>query len=219
MQVTLEASGLCPLIVHNERLADPLDDFTIAIAAVSKKRNKTIADHETIARLEFFGSLYTKPSLILDADGEVVADGGEEGVNGRAAIGMPAWNVVRCLQDGATRNKRGKDVLRGVHPIGDFAELKYDGPASPAELFLDGSFSIRKSVGIQRARTMRTRAMFVDWALQLPIEVDMTVFDLTTLEVAWKDAGTYAGLAEMRPIYGRFTGTITAADTNGRKAA
>ena len=206
MQVVLEARSSAPLVVHNERLADPLDDFTIAIAGVSKKRNKTIADHETIARFEFFGSLYTDPALTLDDDGELV-NGNKD--TGPCAPVLPAWNILRCLQEGAKRHKRGLDVLRGVHPLPPNAELVYDGPRDVEKLWEDGTFSLRKAVGIQRSRTMRTRAIFVDWTFELPVEVDMTVFDLTTLQVCWRDAGVYVGLSEMRPIYGRFTGTIS----------
>lgn len=208
MRVLLRADGHpenggSPLIVHNERLADPLDDFTIAIAGVSKKRNKTIADHETMAVLEFYGSLYTDPPLTLDGKGQLVNGNGTA-----AVVGMPAWNVLRCLQDGATRHKRGRDVLRGVHPIDAFVAIKHDGPADVIDLWKDGSFSIRKSVGIQRSRTMRTRAMFASWSLEVPVEVDETVFDVSTLKVIWREAGIYAGLAEMRPVYGRFTGEL-----------
>src|SRR5262249_49765792 len=51
------ASGGSPLVMHNERLADPLDPFARDIAKVSKKRNKTEADHLEIARLEFLGGM------------------------------------------------------------------------------------------------------------------------------------------------------------------
>jgi hypothetical protein len=35
------------------------------------------------------------------------------------------------------------------------------------------------------------------------------VFDLDALSRSWKMAGRYAGLGEMRPVYGRFVGTVT----------
>lgn len=191
MKVTLKAdgrtsSGGSPLIMHNERLADPLDDHTRSIAAVSKKRNKTEADHIEIGRLEFFGGLYT---------------------NGNGPC-LPAWNILRCLQDGAKRHKRGQDVLRGVYPITDHADVEYEGPRDPAKMWKDGSFALRKTVGVQRARTVRTRPIFTDWQIQLDVEVDPTVFDLDTLRNVWAEAGKYAGIGDMRPIYGRFQGTI-----------
>lgn len=178
-------SGGAPLIMHNERLADPLDDHTRAIAAVSKKRNKTEADHLEIARLEFLGGLYT---------------------NGNGPC-IPAWNIIRCLQDGAKRHKRGADVLRGVYPITQHADVQYDGSRDPDAMWKEGGFSLRKTVGIQRSRTVRTRPMFTDWQAELAVEVDPTVFDLDTLQNIWREAGVYAGLGDMRPVYGRFIGT------------
>jgi len=182
--------------MHNERLADPLDTFTQAIANVSKKRNKTTADHEELAHLEFLGGLYTAPPVDYPLNGH----------NPKPCL--PAWNVLRCLQDGGRRHKRGMDVPRGIYPLSEYAELSYDGPTDPEKLWQAGGFSLRKSVGVQRSRTMRTRPMFADWQASLPIEVDSTVFDLHTLKQIWKDAGIYAGLGEMRPIYGRFIATI-----------
>jgi hypothetical protein len=180
------ASGGAPLIMHNERLADPLDPIVRDIAAISKKRNKTEADHAEIGRLEFHGGLYT---------------------NGNGPC-LPAWNVLRCLQDGATRHKRGKDVLRGVYPLVDHADVQYDGPRDTAEMWSDGGYALRKSVGVQRARTMRTRPIFVEWQAELPIEVDPVIFDIDTLENCWRDAGKYAGIGDMRPIYGHFKATL-----------
>lgn len=182
------ASGGSPLVMHNERLADPLNDYTRQIAAVSKKRNKTEADHVEIARLEFLGGLYT---------------------NGNGPC-VPAWNILRCLQDGARRHKRGMDVPRGVFPLIDHADVYYEGDKvrDPDKLWKAGEFALRKTVGIQRSRTMRTRPIFVEWQASLSVEVDPVIFDLDTLQVFWGDAGRYAGLGEMRPVYGRFAATI-----------
>lgn len=204
MQFTLHldgrtASGGSPLVMHNERLADPLDDFTRALGEVTSRRKKTIADHEDIGHIEFLGGLYTNPPLSYPLNGK----------NGQPAL--PAWNVLRCLQDGGRRHKRGMDVPRGIVPLAEYATLEYDGPTDPEKLWQAGGFALRKSVGVQRSRTMRTRPLFTDWTATLPIEVDMTVFDENTLELIWRDAGMYAGLGEMRPIYGRFIGTIAEA--------
>lgn len=182
------ASGGSALVMHNEQLADPLNDFVRSISAVSKKRNKTEADHIEIARLEFLGGLYT---------------------NGNGPC-LPAWNILRCLQDGAKRHKRGMDVPRGVFPLIDHADVLYDGDSErdPAKLWKDGGFALRKTVGIQRSRTMRTRPIFTDWQAELAVEVDPIIFDIDTLQVFWTDAGRYAGIGEMRPVYGRFIGSI-----------
>jgi len=201
MKVLLKLDGRttsdgAPLVMHNERLADPLDEFVRAIAEITAKRKKSEADHEEVGRLEFFGGLYTEPGIT-----------GPDDVNGQKPC-LPAWNILRCLQDGASIHKRGLDVLRGVHPISISAPLIYEGPQSATKLWLAPEFRLRKSVGIQRRRVARTRPMFVNWQCELAIEVDPVVFDLHVLKKCWADAGLYRGLGEMRPVYGRFKGMI-----------
>lgn len=191
------ASGGSPMIMHSERLADPLDSFVEAIAAISKKRNKTKADHEELARLEFLGGMYCTPSLTYPLNGTA-----------SAKPCIPSWNVLRCLQDGAKRFKRGVDVPRGVYPLTEVVELVYDGPENPEDLWRAGTFSLRKSVGVQRSRMMRTRPIFTDWQAELMVDVDAEIFDVHTLRNVWKSAGVYSGLGDMRPIYGRFAATI-----------
>lgn len=181
-------SGGAPLVLHNERLADPLNEFSREIAKVSKKRNKTEADYREIARLEFLGGLYTD-------------DKGEPAV--------PAFNIIRCLQNGAKRHKLGMYVLRGVVPLIQMVPLAYEGPRVPDEMYRCGRFMLRKSVGIGGNRTMRTRPIFTNWSAVLPVEVDATVFDPDTLKNVWHEAGIYAGLCEMRPIYGKFKAMMT----------
>lgn len=180
------ASGGSSLVMHNERLADPLDEYTREIAKVSKKRNKTEADHLEIGRLEFLGGMYA---------------------NGNGPC-IPAWNILRCLQDGGKRHKRGADVLRGIYPLAEHADVIYDGERDPDTMWKLGGFALRKTVGIQRSRTMRTRPIFTDWQAELPVEVDPVVFDLDALRNIWREAGVYAGLGEMRPVYGRFAATL-----------
>jgi hypothetical protein len=211
MQIKLRADGRTAsrgtaMVCHNERLADPLDSITQALAEITGKRKKAIEDHQEIARREFFGGLYTDPvyEWPLPPDLEVI-------------VGLPAWNVLRCLQEGAKRHKRGPDILRGVSPIVDFAPVTFEhpvtgarmgGPINPQDLWREGQFSLRKSVGVQRSRTMRTRPIFREWELELDVEVDPTVLDVHTIRFMWTDAGKYAGLGEMRPVYGKFNATV-----------
>ncbi len=195
-----DAGGMA-LVMHNERLADPLDPITRRLAGITKKRNKTEADHLEIARTEFYGGLYCSTPITVGEDGEIL-------VPSESVPVVPAWNLLRCLQDGAKRHKRGPDVLRGVHPLTDNASLEYEGPIDPETLWKSGQFALRKGVGVQRSRTIRTRPIFTEWRAVLDIELDMNVFDVDTLQVFWGDAGRYAGLGEMRPVYGRFCGTV-----------
>jgi hypothetical protein len=49
--------------MHNGALADPLDERTISLAAITGKRLKTRADHEEIARREWYGGLWLNNKL------------------------------------------------------------------------------------------------------------------------------------------------------------
>jgi hypothetical protein len=174
------------LLCHNERLADPLDEMARAVAEISKKRAKVEKDHLELARRQFLGGLY------LGDNGPVV----------------PASNLLRCLEDGARRIKRGKDINRGIVPLADSADLQYDGPRDPEELWKAG-FWLRKGVGIGTKRVISTRPLFRNWQCELPIEVDSEIFDLHTLRQIGELAGKYAGLGDMRPIHGRCKITVT----------
>jgi hypothetical protein len=198
MHVVLVADGLAPLVMHSDRLADPLDSHSQALHALSATRKKTRETHAAMADVEWHGGLYTDPPLEHEED------------CGDAVVGLPSWNVLRCLQDGARRHKRGVDVLRGCTPLMPFAPLQYDGPQNVEELWLDGGFFLRKPVGVSRSRVIRTRPMFTEWRLELPVEVDSLVWNEHDLKQCWESAGAYSGLCEMRPVYGRFAATVQA---------
>lgn len=186
----LDGSGSA-LLMHNERLQDPLDPHTRAVAEISGKRRRTDADHLELGHREFLGSLYT---------------------NGNGPC-LPAFNVIRCLQEGAKRSKRGKDVLRGVFPLVEHVDVLYEGPRDPEQLWLEReSFSLRKGVVVSGRRVTRTRPHFRDFAIELPVEIDPIVFDLDSVETCWADAGKYVGIGDNRPIYGRFVGTVLSED-------
>lgn len=203
MQVLLSLDGRKEsqggsLLMHNERLGDPLDPLQQALAEITGIRKKTQEHHIEMARREFFGGLYTSPPIsdLKKLSGQIV--------------GLPAWNIVRCLQEGAKRSKRGKDILRGVVPSVEFAPLIYDGPPDAEELWKSRKFDLRKGVGVSRSRVMRTRPIFSDWQAYLPVEVDPEIFDVEDLRICWKDAGIYEGIGDMRPVMGRFRGTLEA---------
>lgn len=188
MKVILDGSADnngSPLLMHNERLADPLNEFSLEIGKISKKRGKTETDHLEIARLEFVGGMYYD-----DIDGPV----------------MPVWNIVRCIQNAGKRHKLGASVLRGVIPATQTTPVIYDGPRDIEAMWEDGTFALRKSVGIGSARTMRTRPVFTDWKIEALIEVDLTVLDPEKINQLVEEAGRYEGLGDNRPVYGRFLG-------------
>jgi hypothetical protein len=188
MRVILDgraASNGSPLLMHNERLADPLNEFALEIGKLSRKRGKTETDHLAIARLEFVGGLYYDEN-----DGPV----------------MPVWNIVRCIQNAGKQHKLGASVLRGVIPATETTPVIYEGPRDIEGMWEAGTFALRKSVGIGSSRTMRTRPVFTDWRIEALIEVDLRILDPEKINQLVEEAGRYQGLGDNRPVYGRFLG-------------
>jgi hypothetical protein len=180
----LKIVGVTPLVVHSDRLADPLDEHTQAVAEISKKRSKTLADHAEIAHREFLGGLYLDPEL---------------------GPCIPSENLEKCLVEAARRHRLGKDVERGLQIEETMLQLGYDGPRHPEELWGERTrFAYRKSVGVSGRRVMRTRPMFPEWELTATLIVDESLLDESRVAQIVEEAGAYIGLCERRPKFGRF---------------
>jgi len=187
MKVSIKLQGTRPLIMHSERLANPLDTVVKEIRTFSKKRNKTDDDHEMIAKLEFLGGMY------WDVD---------------AGPFIPGDNIWRCLYNAAKRQKLGERVKEAVLIDTDVNPLAYKGPRDQDGLWKSESFRYIKSVRVQMARTMRCRAIFQNWATSADIVLDSTVLDFNDLVRIAEDAGNYVGLCERRPRFGRFIAEV-----------
>lgn len=173
--------GIAPLLMHRGLLADPLDDFSRAIAKISGKRKKVEADHNEIARLEWMGSLYIS--------------------DGRPCL--PGDNVAGALIEAAKRLKRGKQ-LRPALIVEKPSPLIYDGPTDPEALFADPAFRLRVPVRVGQARVMRTRPRFRQWQCEAEIEFLASLFDRDDLIEIVHVAGETCGMGDWRPRFGRF---------------
>lgn len=180
------------LLMHNERLADPLDPYAKRLAELSKKTKKTERDYEELGRREFLGAGYW-----LEDDGQ-----------GNCSVPyIPTWNIIRCLQEAGTRHKLGKQVLRGIVPVVEETLLVYVGPESADELWKAGTFHSRKGVGVGQRRVIRTRPCFSDWRVDAELELDLTILDVEVVNLLAVEAGLYIGLGDARPRFGRFRGS------------
>lgn len=174
--------GLTPLIMHNGRLADPLDPATQALAKLTSKRNKTIDDHREVSKAEWYGSLY------LDDDGLPC---------------LPGEVIEAALVAGAKHYKLGKVAKGGIVVDGLFP-LEYNGPRSVDGLWKDGGFLKRAGVRVGQARVIRSRPIFPDWECSFEIHWDpSTVKDEDTIFDIVKAAGN-VGIGDWRPKFGRF---------------
>lgn len=176
-------TGTAPLMMHNERLANPKDPHTRALKALTSVKKKTDETLDEIQKVEWVGGLYEK-------DGVVV---------------LPAANVLAALKNGAQKLKRGKDISSSVFSTEAFYPLNYSGPKDLDKLYADGRFNDYRSVGVNRARVMRSRPVFPQWSAQIDFDFDHDVIDADTIAQALAIAGKQIGVCEHRPQYGRFS--------------
>lgn len=188
--VRVRLTGKRPLLCHNGQLADPLNRWSQKMAKVSGKRKKTEADHEELARLEFFGGLY------LDSEGRPI---------------IPGILLEATLINGAKKFKEGMLAKAGL-VIEDDPAIEYDGPATKEKLFAatgsDGEtrrFSLRIGVKIGQSKVMRTRPMFSEWALEFNIRFDDSIADESRVLEWCRAGGSVVGLGDWRPRFGLFT--------------
>ena len=178
--IHLKFIGVSPLLMHNGRLADPLDPNTMQLAAVTSKRKKTRADHERIAELEWYGGLW---------------------LDGMRPC-LPCESLEAAFTDGAQTRNKGATARSGL-VVNTPALLHYDGPDKLEDLWADETFRLRSGVRVRNARTMRTRPRFPGWSANVTASFLPTVLDRTEVIEFFRIAGSL-GIGDWRPRYGKF---------------
>jgi len=169
--------------MHNGRLADPLDEFSRAIAKISSKRKKTEADYERMAELEWKGSLYL--------------------YQGKPCIpGYVIEGVLIGKQGAARRDKMKEQGRAGIYVFDDFP-LEYDGPKDPDELWKLPEFRFVSRVIVHGSTVVRTRPIFPEWAATVEVGYDSDVVDKDRV-IHWMKIAGDIGIMDFRPKYGRF---------------
>ena len=178
-------AGISPLMMHNERLANPLDLHAKSMKKITEKKKKTDEDHQALAYEEFLGGIY-------HSDG---------------APYIPLRCIEACVRDGARITKRGKDVQRGITALGldeERAEFIYNGPKDLDGLYKAGFFD-QRTVKVGMQRVVRTRPKFnAGWKVKFTLAFDTEVFNRETVLEIVETAGKMSGLGDYRPRYGKF---------------
>lgn len=191
--VTLE--GTRPLICSNPCTVDPLGPHAEAIkyfTGIKKNRNE-----HALRRLHWLFSGY------WGKEGEFAYGpslDGDSSFSGFAEPYLPAQNLQRCLRDGATAWKLGKDTKRAVVVEND-APLVYDGPSDAELMYEDPRFV---SIAPTGRGTMAVRVRVPYWSATYRLLVNDEIIDPMTLAKILDRAGIAEGLGTWRPFHGRF---------------
>lgn len=186
-QTTITITGRSPLLMHSDTLANPLHPLKKEIAAYTSKRKKTDDDHEMIAYLEWKAGMYH---------------------DSETGPYLPGRMVKAALIRAATKTKEGPKVRSGLIILNDKNRLEYTGPRDIDKLWKDGKYVDMRSVVVQRARTMRCRPVFHDWACTVTVAYDESVLDKADILRFFDTAGQLVGVGDYRPEnggdFGRF---------------
>lgn len=187
IQFRITITGTAPLLMHNSRMANPLDPMARAHKKINGKRTKTEDDHTEMARIEHAGSLYFDDTI---------------------GPYIPSDNIWRALYDAAKKSKMGPRIKEGIVFTADVNPLSYRGPRTIDALWNDENFRLLSSVKIGMSRVMRCRPMFKSWATEAEGMLDPNILELSDLASIAETGGQLVGLGDWRPRYGRYTATV-----------
>lgn len=180
--VSFEIEGISPLLMHSSRLADPLDEFSREMKALTSKRKKTDTDLAKLYELEWRGSLY------LDDDGDPC---------------IPPENLDEMMRRSAMKVKDGESFKAGCIAI-EAAKLRLAKRWNIDRAASDPEYIHRKSKCVNRNRVMRTRPIFRSWAASVTFQFDESLISEASIRQTLERAGRIVGIGDERPRYGRF---------------
>lgn len=179
--------GTTPLIMHSCQCVNPLHPIARELKKYTSKKNKTEEDLIKISDLEWESGAYWKDGL---------------------GLYIPAENVEATIKNGAKANKKGKDIEKYVSVTDLYIPFFYGENLTKEELIANYDYRDTRIMTVQRAKVLRTRPRFDQWYIIFNLMYDDTKIDIDTIVNAMEYAGSYVGLCDSRPKYGKFTTII-----------
>ena len=183
--------GISPLIMHSCQCVNPLHPIAKELKKYTSKRNKTEEDLIKISDLEWEAGAYWKDDL---------------------GLYMPAENVEATIQNGAKANKKGKDIEKYVNVTDLYIPFNYGENLTKEELIQNYEYRDTRIMTVQRSKVLRTRPRFDQWNITFNLMYNEDKIDIETIVNAMEYAGSYVGLCDSRPKYGKFVATIEELD-------
>lgn len=182
-KLKLHIVGVAPLIMHNVRLANPLEPIVKEMKEITaKKNNKTEEDLEKLGDLEWEGGLYT---------------------NGDGLLCLPARLIEGMLLEAGKKTRRGPKIKAGVMCEKD-ALLIHPGPDDTAELMGMSEYRDVRMMTVARQKILRTRPIINDWEADIELLCHSEVISVADVRKVAITGGELCGLGDSRPRYGRF---------------
>lgn len=183
--------GISPLIMHNCQCVNPLHPITKEMKKYTSKRKKTEEEYNILSNLEWEAGAYWKDGL---------------------GLYIPAENVEATIRNGAKVNKKGTDVEKYVNVTDLYIPFNYGENLSKEELIQDLRYRDCRIMCVKQQRIPRTRPRFDQWNITFSLMYNEEKIDLDVIVNAMEYAGSYVGLCDSRPKYGKFVAIIEELD-------
>ena len=175
--------GNTPIILHSCQCVNPLHPISRELKKYTSKRKKTEEDLLKISDLEWESGLYWKDDI---------------------GVYIPAENIEATLKNGGKAFKKGTDVEKYVSVESLYNILDYGEKLTKEQLMNDYQYRDTRAMNVMRAKVMRTRPRFDTWKCKFTLILQDDKMDLDTLMNIMNYAGSYVGLCDSRPRYGKF---------------
>ena len=186
----VEIEGETPLLMHNGRTANPLDEFAKKMRIITSKKKKTEEDLENLMSIQWEAGLYWNDEL---------------------GVYMPVENLLAALLKACKKHKLGTYVSGFV-----FTEkLGFPLIANHAQNFEllknDKENKFVKAVTIQRAKNLTCRPVFNKWGLKFNFIVDLALLTESDVTMILNTMTNRVGLGVWTPShpkpgnFGKFT--------------
>lgn len=186
-QLRITWKGITPLIMHSCQGVNPLFPLTIEKKKLTSKKKRTEEDEAQISNLEWLSGLYWRDEI---------------------GPYIPAENIEATIINGAKSFRKGSDVQKFCTVNDPWIPLDYGRKMTKDELMADYSYRDVRIMTVQRSKVNRTRPRFNRWEITFILTYDSSKIDFSTIEEAIKYAGSYVGLCDSRPKYGKFDSII-----------
>ena len=200
----IAVEGVSPLLLSNNLCSDPLSLAAKDKKFFTDKGKKVDEDHLNLRLIDWVHSGYwSKP-------GKVVIDEQENAVSfdGFSDLTLPSQNFARCLRNGATAFRLGKEVNRALI-VENEPLIDYDGPKAANDMVANSKFILTSPVVRKQSTNWVTRLVLPQWSVDYTVSVDDERISVSDLERIVQNAGRFEGLGTWRPRYGRFVSTLT----------
>lgn len=183
--------GITPLLMNSCKCVNPLHPISIEKKKYTSKRTKTEDDLKIISDLDWEAAAYWKDDI---------------------GMYIPAENVEATIVGGAKINRKGTDIQKYCNVTDLYIPLDYGENLTKEQLIADEKYRDVRAVNVQRSKLLRTRPRFDKWGIIFNMCYDENKIDLETIVNALENAGSYVGLCDYRPRYGKFLVTVEELD-------